>query len=90
MLRITVKDAADALVLKLEGYLGGAWVQALDVCWREAAASTHDKPIRVDLGEVICIDQPGRQLMARMHDAGVTFEARGCFTSELVREIANT
>jgi hypothetical protein len=89
MFRVTTENDADALVLKLEGYLEGDWVEALDACWRDAATTLDGRPLRVDLREVLCIDEGGRQLLTRMHRAGVRFVARGCFISELVREISN-
>lgn len=89
MFRVTTEEADDALVLKLEGYLGGAWVEALDACWREAAAALGGRPVRVDLRDVFCVDEAGRHLLVRMHRAGAAFVARGCFMSELVREISN-
>jgi anti-anti-sigma regulatory factor len=88
MFRVTTEDTADALLLKLEGCLSGAWVEALDACWSEATKTLNGRPIRVDLREVFWVDDAGRQLLTRMHQAGVGFMARGCFFSELVREIS--
>jgi len=86
MFRVTTEDTADALLLTLEGCLSGAWVEALDACWRDAA--TTGRPIHVDLRDVLWVDDAGRRLLTRMHHAGVRFTARGCFFSELVREIS--
>ncbi len=88
MFRVTTENAADALVLRVEGYLGGAWVEALDACWRDATKALDGRPLRVDLRDVFCVDAAGRELLTRMHRAGAGFVARGCFITELVREIS--
>jgi hypothetical protein len=88
MFRVTTEEAPDMLVLKLEGSLSGPWVDALDACWREAMESVRGRPVRVDLRDVLSIDESGRRLLTRMHDAGAGLVASGCFISELVREIS--
>jgi hypothetical protein len=85
MFRITSHIDHD-LVVKVEGCLTGPCVPALDACWHEATLAGLG--LRVDLTDVCHVDHDGRVLMARMHDAGARFVARGCAMRELVREIA--
>jgi len=87
MLRITAHRVASKLVLKLEGYLAGAWVAELDAVWKTAMKNSESEPV-VDLNEVCSIDEAGRQLLAEMHRDGARLVTRGCFMRELVREIA--
>ena len=87
MLRITTRDHGGEYVLKVEGCLYGAWVQELDACWRETAATRAGRPLLIDLRDVCHVDARGRQLMAMMSRAGVRFVTKGCLMPELVREI---
>jgi anti-anti-sigma regulatory factor len=89
MFRITTQMAADKAVLKLEGWLTGAWVKELDTCWR-ATTNTGGREICVDLSEVLFVDDAGRQLLTLMHRAGVDFVTKGCVMPELVREISES
>lgn len=88
MFRITTQMAAERAVLKLEGWLTGAWVKELDTCWR--AATNTAREIRVDLSEVLFVDEAGRQLLTLMYRAGVGFVTKGCVMPELVREISES
>jgi hypothetical protein len=86
MLRITVRRAEHDLVLTLEGCLTGPWVAEVDRCWQQASAH-HRGHVRVDLRNVYLVDDAGRELMTRMHDAGAAFMASGCLMPEIVREV---
>ena len=89
MLRITTHKAAGELVLKLEGCLTGAWVDELDACWTAANENFAGARI-VDLSEVYWVDEAGRQLLAHMHRGGARLVTKGCFMSELVREMSES
>jgi hypothetical protein len=86
MLRITTLHDDGRIVLKLEGRLAGPWVEEVDACWR-AVAAAGDRPIDVDLRDVLLVDAAGEAELARMHRAGARLLARGCCMRELVREI---
>ncbi len=90
MFRITTHAAGDELVMRLEGCLIGPWVEELDACWRQAAASSGGRSLTVDLGDVCHVDDSGRALMTAMVRAGVRFVARGCLMPELLREISES
>ncbi len=88
MLRITIRRAADSLVLELEGCVCGPWVDELETCWRDVTHGHIEHPrISVDLRSVCHIDGTGRVLMQRMYDDGVRFVASGILRPELVREL---
>ena len=87
MFRITTHATADNVVLKLEGWLWGAWVGELDDCWRGVTARLNGRPIVIDLTDVSSVDDTGRRLLALMYSDGARFVARGCVMPELVREI---
>jgi hypothetical protein len=88
MIRITVYQTPEELVLKLEGCLVGDSVDALDSCWRQAARTLAGRRLQVDLRALCQVDGRGRTVLTRLHAAGARFVASGCVMPEIVREIA--
>ena len=88
MFRITTRGIDGELVLTLEGYLTGPWVQELEACWRQVIERAPGAQVRVDLTGLCRVDGPGRDLLSVMHRAGARLAARGCVMPVLVREIA--
>lgn len=89
MLRITAENGSDHFGLKLEGTLTAAWVREADSYWRAAVANQTGRPLVVDLTDVLSVDDAGRELLTRMHEAGARFVVRGCVMRELVREVTS-
>jgi len=89
MLRITIQRADDDVVMKLEGWLAGPWVDELEACWCQARTAGGGR-VRVDLRSVCQVDAAGRELMTRMHRAGAAFVASGCVMPEVVREVTES
>lgn len=87
MLRITTKYGADRIVVRVEGKLSHAWVPEADASWRTVLASANGRAIAVDLRDVYAIDEAGRDLLTRMHQAGAEFMVCGFVMPEIVREI---
>lgn len=87
MFRITSRVEDDDFVLKVEGCLTGAGVEALDGCWRETAQWPWHGRMRVDLTDVCHVDAAGQALMTTMYRAGIRFVTRGCVMPEIVRQI---
>ena len=87
MLRITSQENADAVHLKLEGMLKGAWVPETEQYWR-SARSNRNKALIVDLTDVEFVDTAGKYLLALMYAHGARFVASTPLMSELVAEIA--
>jgi hypothetical protein len=82
-----METTADRRLLKLEGRLIGAWVEEANAAWRDFLTTHTHLPDVVNLCDVSTIDAAGRELLIRMSQRGVVFEARGCATRELLREI---
>src|ERR1019366_6050608 len=87
MLRITVDDNADPIVLRAEGKLRGPWVAELEKCWRSTAASAAGKRIRLDLRGVMSVDQNANTLLSEMVEDGVELCADGPMMTSLVEQI---
>jgi anti-anti-sigma regulatory factor len=70
MLRITIEEKQNAIVLRLEGQLIGPWVADVEQCWRKLFATLGQRSVHVDLSAVNFVDTAGGALLDRMHDAG--------------------
>jgi anti-anti-sigma regulatory factor len=85
MLRITSHENSDAIRVKLEGMLKGAWVPEMEQYWHKVAR--RNKALVVDLTDVQFVDMAGRYLLKYMHAKGASFLAVTPLMSELVAEI---
>jgi|SRR5580765_4876324 len=88
MFRITTHGVDGELVLTLEGYLTGAWVQELAICWQQIVSTAPGAQVRIDLTGLWRVDSAGRELLTAIHRAGARLVAKGCVMPVLVREIA--
>jgi anti-anti-sigma regulatory factor len=70
MLRITIDEKPDTVVLRLEGSLIIPWVQEVEQCWRNVFANLGARSVQVDLSAVRFVDTAGGALLMRMHEAG--------------------
>jgi anti-anti-sigma regulatory factor len=77
MLRITIEEKENAVVLRLEGQLIGPWVADVEQCWRNAFATLGPRSVQVDLSAVNFVDTAGGALLKRMHDAGFRLAGGG-------------
>ena len=85
VLKITTKNDSDAVRLKLEGKLAGAWVAELEKTWRSLGASLDGKKLALDLREVTFIDAAGRELLAKIYAAtGASFQTDSLMIDFLV------
>jgi outer membrane protein len=84
MLRITTEKKRGRTVLSVEGRLAGAWVGALEQCWRERA---QEEKFSVDLCGVSFIDAAGKMLLKEIHQQGGKLIAEGCLNQSIVEEI---
>jgi ABC-type transporter Mla MlaB component len=87
MLRITVLDGPDEVILKLEGSLTGTWVAELEDCWRAAQRTLGGRALRLDLTAVQRVDRAGTYLLALLRRSGVQLIAAGTVMTELVHSI---
>ena len=90
MLKITTQLETGILFFGLEGKLAGPWVKELELCWRSAAGTQKNHPVRVDLTSVAFIDEEGEELLEKMHGEGVEFVASGCMNKCIVEKIVQS
>lgn len=86
MLRLTIREQDDRLVLRLEGKLVGPSTSVVERCWQDAAARTA-KVIVIDLNAVTFIDDSGKALLSEMHDGGALLQARAPLNAYIVEQI---
>jgi len=89
MLKITVRDEAEAVKFKLEGKLTGPWVTELERCWRGVIPAACQRPLVFDLTDLDFVDAAGKYLLATMHMRGGTFLANSLTMRALVDEITS-
>jgi outer membrane protein len=87
MLRITVQDSDRTSTLLLEGKIAGPWVRELEQSWLAAKSADPHRAVVVNLACVTYIDGAGESLLARMHQQGAKFLARGPMNQAIVDEI---
>jgi hypothetical protein len=80
------RDAApDSLSRRLEGRLGGPWVEALNSYGCQRSLNLQRCPV-VDLTGVTFIDADGKALLAKLWQQGAALRAAGCLTRCVVEE----
>ena len=67
MLRITIQEETDRLLLKLEGRIVGPWTAELDRAWHSLGPSLAGKELSVDVCGVSYIDGEGRGILADIY-----------------------
>jgi len=87
MLRITVLNDAQMTTFKMEGKLAQEWVIEAEKAWTAFSNLPHQERIVVDLCGVSFVDDPGHELLARMHSSGARLIGTGPMTSALIEEI---
>ena len=87
MLRVTVLNDARGAIFKMEGKLTHEWVAEVEKAW--TAFSHLPQPQRrvVDLCGVSFVDDPGRELLARMYSSGAKLIGTGPMTNALIEQI---
>jgi anti-anti-sigma regulatory factor len=90
VLRITIDEKPDAVVLKLEGRLAGPWVAELSRLWEESAPAATQKKFSLDLRGTTFADAAGiRILKAIYSQTGAAFLTGTPWTQYLAEEIAS-
>jgi anti-anti-sigma regulatory factor len=87
MLRISVIDMQESIVLDLEGSLAGPWTSELERCWHDQQAGPGGKKILVRLRAVTFIDDAGKELLRRMYERDAKLEGAGCLVRAILAEI---
>ena len=87
MMKVTVLQQGDHILIRVEGRLTGPWVAELERSWDEVAAMHGSGAVQVELAGVSFIDEAGKQLLAKMSQAGTHLSAAGCLTRAIVEEV---
>jgi hypothetical protein len=87
MLRITVLDTPEKVILKLEGALAGSWVCELEHAWRDSRESFSGRLLMLDLAAVDKVDREGKYLLALLLERGVRLVATGFAMRDLVEAL---
>jgi hypothetical protein len=88
MIRITAQHEPSITRLFLEGKLCGRCVDELDKCWQQN--SPGETSLVVDLTNISFVDEPGRELLTRMHRKGIELFSTSIMTRCLIADIHET
>ena len=91
MLRITLEEKSDAVVLKLAGRLAGPWVAELGRLWEAKAPGVAQKKLSLDLRETTFADANGMRILKAIYaQTGAAILSGTPWTQYLAEEVANT
>jgi len=92
MLRISIVDDSRSSTLRAEGKLAHEWVDEARRTWHALRDSnrSQQRELVIDLAGVDFVDEPGRQLLAEMHDSGVKFISTGPMIARILEELSTT
>ena len=91
MLRITLEEKNDAVVLKLEGRLAGPWAAELGRLWEERASSVAQKKVSLDLRETTFADARGIGILKVIYSqTGAAFLTGTPWTQYLAAQVAGS
>jgi len=89
MLKITVEENPETMVIKLEGRIAGPWAAELGRLWDEKASAAAQKKLSLDLRETTFADAGGmRVLRAIYSQTGAAILAGTPWTQYLADEVA--
>ena len=90
MLRITLEEKSDAVVLKLEGRLAGPWAAELGRLWDEKAPAFAQKKLSLDLREITFADAGGIRILQDIYcQTGAAILSGTPWTQYLAEEVAS-
>ena len=87
MIKIHEHEAGGQLILEVEGRLAGAFVPALEDCWRKARERQPQPDIAIDLRNVTCVDRAGRCLLQLLQSNGVPFLRAGLAIQDILEQL---
>jgi anti-anti-sigma regulatory factor len=91
VLRITIEEKSDAVVVKLEGRLAGPWAVELGRLWEEKASHVGQKKVSLDLRATTFADAAGiRTLKAIYSQTGAVLLAGTPWTQYLAAQVAGS
>jgi anti-anti-sigma regulatory factor len=88
VLRITVEQNAEAMILKLEGRVAGPWVAELNRLWKETAPNLAQRKLSLDLRETTYADACGIRVLQTIYvQTGAAILASTPWTQYLAEEV---
>jgi anti-anti-sigma regulatory factor len=88
VLKITVEENSEGIVLKLEGRLTGPWVEELDRVWVETAPALQERSLSLDLRETTFADAGGIRILKTIYSqTGARILAATPWTQYLAEEV---
>ena len=88
MLKITIRETPEELVIDLSGRVAGAWAAELGQAWMKAALNRRSRAVLLDLREVTYVDAEGKQILRQIEaETGAALIATTPWTRQLVAEI---
>ena len=89
MLRITVEENSNAIVIKLEGRIAGPWATELGRLWEEKAPALAQKQMSLDLRETTYADAGGIKVLRAIYSQTEAAILAGTpWTEYLAEEVA--
>jgi hypothetical protein len=88
MLKISILDTPDRRRLVLEGKLAAPWAAELRNECRMAAAELRGRELVVELRNVTCISEDGKNVLLELMKEGVRFRSSGVFTKHVMKQLA--
>jgi anti-anti-sigma regulatory factor len=88
MLKISILDTPDRRRLVLEGKLAAPWAAELRNECRMAAAELRGRKLVVELRNVTCISEDGKNVLLELMKEGVRFRSSGVFTKHVMKQLA--
>ena len=87
MLKITVQEETDTVILKLEGRIAGPGIAEIHRAWRSLTPALNSKKLVVDLRGVSSIDGDGELLMGELYaKTGAEFQTSSVFIEFLIHK----
>jgi anti-anti-sigma regulatory factor len=88
VLRITVEENSQAIVIKLEGRVAGPWAAELGRLWEEKASHLAQKRLSLDLRETTFADTGGIKVLRAIYSqTGAAILAATPWTEYLAEEV---
>ena len=90
MLKISILDTPGRRRLVLEGKLVGPWAAELTNECRKAALELRGRELIIELRNVTCISEDGKNVLLELMKEGVRFRSSGVFTKHVMKQLART
>ncbi len=89
MMRVTVEDGTDEIVLKIEGKLVDPMTAELEAAWRPV--DPRGKKVRLDITGLTFVDETGKQILRAIAAAtNADIRADSPLTKHFAREISGS